>query len=482
MDNVALLLLVPLFSAIVLLFFKTSERSISKIAFTLSIVSFGLVLFYWYNFNPDGGVQYVVDLEWIPGLGARLHMGVDGIAMSLVLLTNVLIPFIIGASFGRGYSKSFYSLVFLMQSGLLLVFTALDAFLFYVGWELALIPIYFICALWGGENRRPISLKFFIYTFTGSLFMLVSIIYLYFQVPNADFGLASFYALNLDPSVQTWVFWGFLLAFAIKIPIFPFHTWQPDTYTMAPIPGTMLLAGIMLKMGLFGLIRWLIPIAPDAFLQFKTLIIVLAIIGIVYASIIALKQKEAKRLIAYSSMAHVGLIAAGIFAWNTDSLQGSVLQMFNHGLNVVGLFLCLDVIQRQTGTLNLYELGGIAKRAPKLAVLFFIILLGSIGLPLTNGFVGEFLLLSGLYEYRLEASLFAGLTIILGAAYMLRLYQHLMLGEVSVQAERVADVRGAELILLSIIALLVLVLGLYPSAILNLSEAGVRNLMTTTGF
>src|SRR5690606_34976282 len=262
---------------------------------------------------------------WIPALGIHFHIGIDGISLPLVLLTNGLIPLIILSAFSHDYKGAFYALVLFMQAGLLLVFTALDAFAFYVGWEVALIPIYFICALWGGENRIRVNIKFFIYTFFGSLLMLVAIIYLHLQTPGHDYSLQSFYQLGLDGSTQRWIFWAFFVAFAIKMPIFPFHTWQPDTDTVAPTAGTMLLAGIILKMGVYVLSRWLVPVAPLGVAADGQLAMVLCVLGGVYASIIAFKQNDVKRLVAYSPIAHVGLIGSGVFSWNVQGVQGAMI-------------------------------------------------------------------------------------------------------------------------------------------------------------
>jgi NADH-quinone oxidoreductase subunit M len=364
-----------------------------------------------------------------------------------------------------------------MQTGLLLVFTALDGFLFYVGWEAALIPVYFICTLWGGENRIKVNLKFFIYTIAGSLLMLLAIIYLHLQTPGNSYDLAEFYKLELDAVTQSWVFWAFFIAFAIKMPVFPFHTWQPDTYTEAPTAGTMLLSGIMLKMGIYGVIRWLIPIAPLGFDAWGETALILSVIGIVYASIIAFTQNDVKRLIAYSSIAHVGLISAGIFAWNMQGLQGAMIQMLNHGINVVGMFFIADILIRRLNTRDMTQMGGIAKPAPILAITFLITLLGTVALPLTNGFVGEFLLLMGVYNYNIWLAAISGLTIIFGAVYMLRMYQKVMLGPVNSITTIFKDLNGSEKSVLLIISLLVILIGVYPQPILHISEAAVINLL-----
>ena len=318
------------------------------------------------------------DVPWIAKAGIYFTAGIDGISMIMVLLTTLLVPLIILTTFKHQYknASAFYALILFMQAGLLVVFTALDGFLFYVGWEAALIPIYFISAMWGGENRIKVNIKFFIYTFAGSLFMLVGLIYLYMQTPSGRTICTSFITWHLTAKQQSWLFWAFFLAFAIKMPIFPLHTWQPDTYTEAPSAGTMMLSGIMLKMGIYGVIRWLIPIVPLGVKQWGNMALLLSIIGIVYASLIAFKQKDGKRLVAYSSIAHVGLIAAalftfmstdGFFMWSSQSLQGAMIQMLNHGINVVGLFFIWDIISTRLNTRDISQLGGIAKVAPKFA-------------------------------------------------------------------------------------------------------------------
>src|SRR5690606_33530272 len=293
MNNLFILLLVPIVSAIVLCFVKNA--GIAKwLALAASLLEIGLSVPFLCAFTPDASVQFEQGWTWIASLGIQFHIGIDGISLPLVLLTNGLVPLIVLSSFGKSYKGNFFALVSFMQAGLLLVFMALDGFTFYVGWEAALIPIYFICALWGGGDRIRINLKFFIYTFFGSLLMLVALVFLYNQGDTRSLEWDTLVALQLPESTQRWIFWAFFLAFAIKIPIFPFHTWQPDTYTHAPAAGTMLLAGIMLKMGVYGLIRWLLPIAPFGVLAYSNVIMVLCVIGIVYASVIAFKQQDAK--------------------------------------------------------------------------------------------------------------------------------------------------------------------------------------------
>jgi NADH-quinone oxidoreductase subunit M len=471
-----LLLFFPLLGAIIT---ALSGRAAKAVALISSIVSLGLALVLVANFIPDASSQFVVNYPWISDLGISFHAGIDGISMITVLLTNLLVPIIILASLKHEYKNqhAFFALILFMQSGLLLVFTAMDAFLFYIGWEAALIPIYFICAIWGGRDRIRVNMKFFVYTVGGSLFMLLGIIYLYLQNPAHNFDIQAFYSLELDPVQQGWIFWSFFIAFAIKMPVFPFHTWQPDTYTEAPTPGTMLLSGIMLKMGIYGVIRWILPVVPMGVQEWGTTALVLSIIGIVYASIIAFKQRNAKRLVAYSSIAHVGLISAGIFALNTQGLQGTMVQMLSHGINVIGLFFVLDIIARQLKTNTIEELGGLAKVAPKLAIVFLIIVFGTIALPGTNGFIGEFLLLMGVYQYSIWAAAIAGLTIIFGAVYMLRMYQGIMLGKTNDLTIGFKDIDGTEKLTLYIICALVIALGVYPKPILGLSEASVQHVL-----
>jgi len=476
MEQLLLLIFLPLVGAIITAFAGKSAKIVSTI---ISVISLGLALFIACNFIPNASTQFEVNLPWIADLGIRFHAGIDGISMLVVLLTNLLIPIIILSSYRHDYRNpaAFYALILFMQTGLLLVFTAMDAFLFYIGWEAALIPIYFICAFWGGKDRVRINMKFFVYTIAGSLFMLMGIIYLYLQNPAQNFDIQAFYALNLDSAQQGWIFWAFFIAFAIKMPIFPFHTWQPDTYIAAPTQGTMLLSGIMLKMGIYGVIRWLLPIVPTGVMDWSCLAMILSIIGIVYASLIAFTQKDAKRLVAYSSIAHVGLISAGIFALNQQGLQGAMIQMLSHGINVVGLFFVLDIIFSRTKTNKIEELGGIAKAAPQLAIVFLIIVLGTVALPGTNGFIGEFLLLMGVYNYGIWAAAIAGLTIIFGAVYMLRMYQNVMLGKTNELTITFTDIQGSEKLVLYIICALIIILGVYPKPLLHLTEASVQNLL-----
>ncbi|MDB5137566.1 MAG: NADH-quinone oxidoreductase subunit [Mucilaginibacter sp.] len=484
--TVSILLFLPIVAALVVLLLKNEVAKYAALAFAVAeLIVAGIFLS---RFVPDASNQFGVIAPWIPKAGIYFIAGIDGISMIMVLLTTLLVPLIILSTYKHQYknASAFYALILFMQAGLLVVFTALDGFLFYVGWEAALIPIYFICALWGGENRIRITIKFFIYTFAGSLCMLVGIIYLYMQTPSRTYDIHDFYNLTLTAHQQGWLFWAFFLAFAIKMPMFPFHTWQPDTYTEAPSAGTMMLSGIMLKMGIYGVIRWLIPIVPLGVAQFGLMAIILSVAGIVYASVIAFKQNDGKRLVAYSSIAHVGLMAAALFAfvrpdgyfvWTLQGLQGALIQMLNHGINIVGLFFLWDIISRRLNTREIDQLGGIAKVAPKFAIAFLIIVLGTIALPLTNGFVGEFLLMNAVFQYNIWFAAIAGLTMIFGAVYMLRMYKTVMHGETNALTITFTDIEGSEMLVLTIICILIIVIGVYPQPILHLSEAAVDNLI-----
>ena len=483
MEQLLLLLLIIPFVGAIATFM--SGNNAKMVALATSLIGLIVAIVMVCNFTPNAETQFVVNYPWIPEFGIQFYAGVDGISMITVLLTNVLLPIIVLAGFKHNHQNpsAFYGLMLFMQWGLLIVFTALDAFLFYIGWEAALIPIYFICALWGGENRIKVNMKFFVYTIAGSLFMLLGIIYLYLQNPDANFSIQAFYALNLDSVQQSWIFWAFFIAFAIKMPIFPFHTWQPDTYTAAPTQGTMLLSGIMLKMGIYGVIRWLLPIVPQGVQEWGMLVVILSVIGVVYAALIAFTRNDSKRLVAYSSISHVGLIAAGIFAsvlagaGNVQAMQGAMIQMLSHGINVVGLFFVIDVIFTRLGTNKLSELGGMAKNAPQLAITFLIILLGAVALPGTNGFPGEFLLLMGLFKYNMWITVVAGLTIIFSAVYMFRMFQKSMLGETNALTSTMKDIAGSEKVVLYTICFLVIAIGVYPKPIFEISEASVQQLL-----
>jgi NADH-quinone oxidoreductase subunit M len=474
----ALLILIPLLTSF--LCFALPGKSAKKVALASSILALLVGLYAFYAFKNGMVEQFELSLPWITSLGVNFHVGMDGISLLLVFLTVFLTPLILLSSHSKSYAESsnFNGLVLMMQAALIGVFTAKDAFVFYVFWELALIPIYFIALIWGGENRKAITFKFFLYTTVGSLLMLAALLYLYSKTPNGSFGLAELYAISLSPEEQTMVFIGLFLAFAIKMPIFPFHTWQPDTYNTAPTEGTMLLSGIMLKMGIYGVIRFVLPITPLAVMEWNWLVILLAVIGIVYASIIALKQTHFKRMVAYVSIAHVGLMAAGLFVGNEEALQGVVIQMLAHGINVVGMFYIVDLISRKCKTDQMDLLGGLRNQAPILATFFLVILMANVALPLTNGFVGEYLLIVGLFQYSAWIAAVAGLTIIFGAAYMLNGYQKMMLGVKKETYNHVSDVDAKDLMVLIPITFMIIAMGIYPKLFLDISAPAVKEILS----
>jgi NADH-quinone oxidoreductase subunit M len=470
----------PLLATLILFFLKPHEAK--RWALVASLVELFLCLIIAVWFDATGPAQFVVDQPWIASLGINFHVGVDGITLLLILLTTVLTPLIILSSFKQHYENapSFYGLVLFMEMALLGVFCSLDGFLFYIFWEMALIPIYFICLRWGGVNRGPVTLKFFIYTLAGSLVMLVGLIYLYFQTPGQhSFQIQALYAAGhqLPAAEQGILFWALFAAFAVKMPIFPFHTWQPDTYHTAPTPGTMLLSGIMLKMGIYGVIRWLIPVVPEGVERWGSSALILSVIGIVYASLLAIIQKDLKRLIAYSSIAHVGLIAAGIFTLNKVGLQGAMIQMVSHGIIIVGLFYVIDIMISRTATQEIAGLGGIRISAPLFNTAFIIILLGSVALPLTSGFVGEFLLINAVFQYHFVLGGLAALTMVFGAVYMLRSFQFTMLGETNAATNGFLDLERQEKWVLYPIVVMVVLIGVYPGPLLRISDAAVDNLL-----
>lgn len=471
----AILIALPFLVSLLCLLAKENSRIF---VMGSSIVNLILTCVCYFLFLQNQTALLSLDLAWIPTFGINFSIGIDGVSMVMMILTNLLVPFIILSSYNHQYksSSSFYALISLMHAGLCGVFLAKDAFLFYVFYELALIPIFFICAFWGGKDRIRITVKFFIYTLAGSLFMLFAIIYLYLKTPlTHTFSIEAFYSLSLTSNEQIFLFLAFFLAFAVKIPIVPFHTWQAETYTSAPAVGTMLLSGIMLKMGLYGLIRLVVPVLHDGVLFWQTTVMALCVIGVLYGAIIAIKQDDLKTLLAFSSLSHVGLIAAGIFSLTDTGMQGAVVQMLNHGISVVALFSLVDMIETRTGTRSIKELSGLASQSKQFAIVFMIILLGAVGLPLTNGFIGEFMLLFSVYQFNAWMGGVTTLTIIFGAVYMLRMYRNIFLGESNINS--LNSFTWFEKSSLYILCALVLILGIYPAIITQVSNSSASSLL-----
>jgi NADH-quinone oxidoreductase subunit M len=429
------------------------------------------------HFNVGENISLIN--QWISHPNISFALKADGLSLAMLLLTTALTPLIIFSSFGNEYknSKAFYALILFMAFAMAGTFLAADGLLYYIFWELSLIPIYFIALLWGNgdaEERKTAVVKFFIYTLAGSLFMLVGFVYLYQKAGSLL--IDDLYKLNLSATEQLWIFLAFFLAYAIKIPIIPFHTWQAKVYQKAPTVGTMLLSGVMLKMGLYSVIRWQLPIAPLAAKQYMYIFIGLGIAGVIYGSIVALRQKDLKKLLAYSSLAHVGLIAAGTYTLTLDGLRGAVLQMIAHGFVVVGLFFAAEIIFRRYETRKISEMGGIRSQSPKFTSMFMILVLASVALPSTFNFVGEFTVLYSLLQVNLWFAIFGGTTIILGAYYMLKMFQHVMLGETNTRI--FADVSINEGITMVIIIAVLFFFGMYPKPITDLITPSLETILT----
>ena len=473
---VLLFILIPLLAGLGL-FFTNGSGMAKTISLLASLIVLAVVWYAMYLPATDELVQY--SRVWLGSLGSNFDLKLDGVGKITTLLTAVSFPLVFLATWRNDYkdANQYYALMLLTQAGLMGVFLATDAMLFYFFWELALIPTYFLCSKWGGEKRIQVSFKFFIYTFLGSLLMLIGIIYVYLKTPDQSFAWNSFIKANLTLTEQAWFFWFFFIAFAVKMPIFPLHTWQPDLYQQAPTGTTMILSGVMVKMGLFAVIRWLLPIFPDMSAQMATPIIIVCLVGMVYASLIAMKQDDIKRLIAYSSIAHIGLMCAALFVNNASGYDGAVIQLFNHGVNIIGLWIVVEVIERQTGISKMSELGGLAQQAPVMAVLLLITALANIALPLTNAFVGEFLMFNGLFNYNPWLALLAGTGIIFAAVYTLGMIQKVFFGAKN-ELIKVTDVKFVEMAALAIIIVFIVWVGLYPAPFFKLGAGELAEIVT----
>lgn len=465
-----LLILIPLLSGLAAFLLKNDKAirvwSLGVSLLTLGVSILGLSM-------SESSTSLAFSGEWMQTIGSSFSVKLDGMGKLLCLLNAIAYPLVILATWNSSYKKSnnFFALMLLAQAGMMGVFLATDALLFYFFWELALIPMYFLCSQWGGEKRIPVTIKFFIYTFIGSLLMLIGILFVYGKTQDHSFSMDAFYSVVLSKKEQTIVFWLMFIAFAIKMPIFPLHTWQPDTYEQAPTATTMILSGVMVKMGLFGLLRWMFPVVTFASFQWGDFITIVALIGVIYSSLIAIRQDDLKRLIAYSSIAHIGLMCAAAFTQNLSGLQGLMIQMFNHGINIIGLWIVVELIERQFGTRKISELGGLAQKAPALAILLVIVALANIALPLTNSFPGEFLIFNGIFssqtKYNVWFIVLAGMGIILGAVYTLNMIRKVFYGNTNELTASTKDITWNEKLALGIIVLIIFVLGVYPQFLLN---------------
>ncbi len=471
------LIVLPLAGALPLLMAREENAPEVKVwAFVASLVTFLVSLPLWFNFEPTGAAfQFVEFHRWIDigSLRANFNLGVDGISALLILLTTFLTPIVMLSSWNyiQKRQKEFYIAMLALETAMIGVFAARDLFLFYVFFEASLIPMYLIIGIWGGENRLYATTKFVLYTVFGSLLMFIAILFVYFKTGASSFAFADILqGLNnadgriLSRTQEYWCFWAFALAFAIKIPLFPVHTWLPDAHVEAPTPGSVILAGVLLKMGGYGFIRMVIPFFPVASNAYAGTFAVLCIIGILYGSFMAFTQKDIKKLIAYSSVAHMGTCMLGIFSFTAVGMQGGVYQMVNHGISTGALFLLVGMLYERTHTRAIEYYGGLAKSVPALTVCFIIVTLSSIGLPLTNGFVGEFTCLLGAFQANVWWAAFAGLGVILGAVYMLYLVLRVFFGPLLRESNRLMpDLSGRELAVMLPLLVMIFVLGVMPN-------------------
>ncbi len=461
-----LLILIPLLGGLAAFFIK-NESTVKQWSLLVSLAAFVAICIGLANGNA---ATRNFEAEWLPMLGSSFALQMDGMSALLCLLATITYPIISISTWKNTYksANSFFGLMLLAQAGIIGVFLAADGLLFYFFWELALIPVYFLCSKWGGEKRIAATFKFFVYTFVGSLLMLVGLLYLYYQTPNLSFSLQSLYEVKLTVAQQAWLFWLFFIAFAIKMPVFPFHTWQPDTYEQAPTAVTMVLSALMVKMGLFAVVRWLIPLFPAAAIEYSNIVIILSVTGMVYASILAMQQDDLKRLIAYSSIAHIGLMSAALFVNNESGLQGAMIQFFSHGVNVLGMWIVVNLIEQQFGTRKMSELGGIAQKAPTLTILLVIVALANVALPLTNAFVGEFLMFNGLFKFNAWYAAIGGLSIILSAVYTLRMIQKVFYGNSNAVTANATDIGTMAKTGLALIVIAIFVMGVFPKPVFAL--------------
>jgi NADH-quinone oxidoreductase subunit M len=482
----SLILFTPLAGALLLLLVnKENVAAIRWIANAVALVGFVISIPLWFWYNPGSGeFQFVERLPWIPSIGAEYFLGVDGLSALLILLTTMMGFIAILSSWGAITErvKEYYIFLLVLQTGMLGAFMALDFLLFFLFWEVMLVPMYFLIGIWGSANRLYSAIKFFLYTLLGSVVMLLGILALYFYNHTLTgvytFDITQFHRLNVPFEMQWWIFLAFFLGFAIKVPMFPFHTWLPDAHTDAPTAGSVILAAVLLKMGTYGFLRFSLPILPEASRYFVPMIAVLSIIGIVYGALVALAQKDWKRLVAYSSVSHMALVMLGMFALNPVGITGSIVQQLNHGISTGGLFLLVGVVYERRHTREISEYGGLSKVMPVYAAIFLVMTMSSIGLPTLNGFIGEFLILQGVFVTSKVWAAFAASGVVLGAAYMLYLYQRTMFGKIeNPKNERLLDLSHREFATFAPLLLLAVWMGLYPAPFLRRLETSVNHIV-----
>jgi NADH-quinone oxidoreductase subunit M len=477
------LILAPALAAILLALIPSRRAELHlPLGIALSMVPLALALYIFWVFEPVAGFQMTEQATWYEPWGIGWNLGIDGISMPLVVLTALLVPIALGASTSVTIRrKEFVVSTLLLEAAMIGVFCALDLFIFFIFFEAVLVPMYFIIGIWGSERRIYAAFKFFIYTALGSALLLVAIIAL--AVTHTDqfgapsFALADLTGLDLDTGAERWLFAGFALAFAIKVPIFPLHTWLPDAHTEAPTAGSVLLAGVLLKLGTYGLLRFNLSLFPETSVDAVWIMGTLAVIGIVYGAAVAIVQPDLKRLVAYSSVSHLGFIVLGTFALTSGSLQGAVIQNVNHGLTTGALFLLVGMIYERRHTKQIAEFGGLQRVMPIYAGFFLFMAFASIGLPGLNGFIGEFLVLVGSYTTLPALSVIAATGVILAAIYLLRAYQRVFTGEPSTEENTLHDLSTREIALLAPLAVLVLVIGLYPGVLLDKIAPSTESLL-----
>ena len=469
-------------AALIMLIPRNRHAAIRETALFFAFFTFVSSLCLIFRFDTVAtGMQFEANVPWIAQMGIDYHLGIDGISLLLILLTTFLTMIAVLSTF-RAVDHShrgFYASILLLETGMLGVFAALDLFLFYVFWEVMLVPMYFLIGIWGGQRRVYAAIKFVLFTMVGSLLMLVAILVLYFQYHAASgvysFDLLKIGGMNLSRDLQLWLFPAFGLAFAIKVPMWPFHTWLPDAHVEAPTAGSVILAGVLLKMGAYGFIRFCLPLFPVATFEFMPLISVLAVIGIIYGALVSMVQNDIKSLVAFSSVSHMGFVMLGMMTLNLQGMEGSIIQMVNHGISTGALFILVGMIYERRHTRLITEYGGLAGRLPLYSTFFMIIMLSSIGVPGTNGFVGEFTILLGAWSYNKVYAVLAASGVILAACYMLWLYQRVFYGNITNPAnEKLVDLGLREKVVLVPLVVMVFWIGLYPKPFFAIMEPSVK--------
>ena len=468
----SLLIFFPILGAVILLFINKENAGVLRVVtLVISLIEFVISLPLFFAFDAKtAAMQFVEDYWWVQSYGISYKLGIDGISLLLVLLTTFLTVLCILCSWKAitFRVKEFMISFLFLETGMVGALVALDLILFYVFWEVMLIPMYFLIGVWGDPKRRIYAaIKFFLFTMAGSVLMLVAILALYFinqkATGKSTFDVLELYKLAIPVGTQYWLFGAFALAFAIKVPMFPFHTWLPDAHTEAPTAGSVILAGVLLKMGTYGFIRFAIPLFPNAAYDLVPLVSILAIIGIIYGALVSMMQPDLKRLVAFSSVSHLGYVMLGMFALNMQGVQGSIYQMLNHGISTGSLFLIVGMIYERRHTRMIGEFGGLSKVMPVYAIFFMIVTLSSIGLPGTNGFVGEFLILLGAFQSNIVYGVLAATGVVLGAAYMLWMFQRVMFGKITrPENEKLKDLNAREITILVPMVIMIFLMGIYP--------------------